>query len=90
MASVSVLVLRLSPPDERGANGAALQICDVLASASLVGLAGVLLASITSPSAAITAIDLVMAAVAGIGVALAGRLRDKRGPATGPDVGLRG
>jgi len=79
MASVSVLVLQLSPADERGANGAALQICDVLASATLIGIGGVLLAAVTSHggriSVALTLIDLVMAGVAALGVALAGRLR---------------
>jgi len=48
MASVSVLTLNLSPPAERGANGAALQICDVLASATLIGLGGVVLATVTA------------------------------------------
>ena len=79
MASVSVLVLQLSPEDERGANGAALQICDVLASATLIGIGGVLLAAVTSHggrvSVALTLIDLVMGGVAALGVALAGRLR---------------
>jgi MFS family permease len=79
MASVSVLTLRLSPPQERGANGAALQICDVLASATTVGLGGVLLTAVAAPggdiSAGLTLIDLAMAAFAGLGVALAGRLR---------------
>src|SRR5262249_38707783 len=79
VASVSLLVLQLSPENERGANGAALQICDVLTSAALIGVGGVLLAAVTrhggSVSLALTLIDLVMAAVAGIGVALAGRLR---------------
>jgi len=79
MASVSVLVLQLSPEDERGANGAALQICDVLASATLIGIGGVLLAAVTSHggrvSVALTLIDVVMAGVAALGVALAGRLR---------------
>jgi hypothetical protein len=79
MASVSVLVLQLSPADERGANGAALQICDSLGSATLIGTGGVLLAAVTSHggrvSVALTMVDLVMAGVAALGVALAGRLR---------------
>jgi hypothetical protein len=79
MASVSVLTLKLSPPAERGANGAALQICDVLASATLIGLGGVVLATVTahghSASLALTIVNIAMAAVAATGVALAGRLR---------------
>ena len=75
MASLSVLVLDQSGAAERGANGAALQIADVLASASLIGLAGVLLVAIRPMSLAITVIDLVMAAVAATGVLFAGRLR---------------
>ena len=79
MASISVLMLRLSPEGERGANGAALQICDVLASATLVGLGGVLLTAAVGHrggvSFGLTLIDLVMAAVAAAGVVLAGRLR---------------
>jgi MFS family permease len=75
MASTSVLVLDLSDAQERGANGAALQIADVLCSAGTIGLAGVLLAAIRPVSLAITAIDLMMAAVAATGVLLAARLR---------------
>jgi MFS family permease len=86
-ASISVLMLGLSPADERGANGAALQICDVLASATLVGLGGVLLTAVASHGGSLpvglTLIDLVMAAVAAVGVALAGRLR-VRGNSCGP------
>ncbi len=79
IASISVLMLRLSPVDQRGANGAALQICEVLASATLVGLGGVLLTTVAthggSASVGLTLIDLAMAAVAAVGVVLAGRLR---------------
>lgn len=79
MASTSVLTLRLSAPAERGANAAALQICDVLASATLIGTAGVVLAAVVthggSPSVALTIVDLIMASVAALGVAMAGRLR---------------
>jgi MFS family permease len=80
IASVGLLTLERSAPEERGANGAALQICDVLASATLIGLAGVVLATVArgggSASVALTIVDLTMAAVAAVGVALAGRLRD--------------
>jgi MFS family permease len=83
MATASVLMLELSPKDERGQNSAALQICDMLASASCVGLGGVLLATMTGGSgatpAAVAVIDLLMAGVAAVGVAVSGRVRRPEG-----------
>ncbi|HEY9390174.1 MAG TPA: MFS transporter [Mycobacteriales bacterium] len=79
MPTVSVLLLELSEKDERGQNSAALQICDLLCSAVGVGAGGVLLAALTpgagATTPAVVVIDLGMAAVALLGVAVAGRLR---------------
>lgn len=77
--SVSVLLMRLSPAAERGSHSAALQISDMLASAVTIGLGGVLLARIVPLPAAITTVDLTMAAIAGLGVLFAGRLRAPAG-----------
>jgi hypothetical protein len=79
MSSVSVLLLRLSPAAERGANSSALQIADSVSSALCIGLAGALVAAsarevLSLPVAAGT-LDLVMVAVALTGAALAGRAR---------------
>lgn len=85
LPTVSVLMLELSPKDERGQNTAALQICDMLSSAVCVGLGGVLLAVLNADRgatpAAIAGIDLLMAAVSGLGVLLAGRVRLPAAPA---------
>ncbi|HEV2088839.1 MAG TPA: hypothetical protein VGR21_11050, partial [Cryptosporangiaceae bacterium] len=79
MPSVGVLVLSLSPVSERGRNSAALQISDVLASAVCIGLGGVLVAAAVGGafglSEAVAAVDLAMAALAVLGVAVAGRVR---------------
>lgn len=84
LPSVSVLVLDRSQPADRGANSAALQICDVLGSAICVGLGGVLVAAAASrpagTSLAVTLIDLSMAALALVGALLAARLRPASGP----------
>ncbi len=79
MASIGVLLLRLTPPAERGANSSALQISDSACSALGIGLAGVLVAAsargvLSLPSAA-TTLNLVMVAVALIGALLATRAR---------------
>ena len=39
---LSVLLLKLSPPDEQGANTSALQLSDALTSSAALGLAGLL------------------------------------------------
>lgn len=79
MPTVSVLMLELSSHEERGQNSAALQICDMLCSAVCVGLGGVVLATVAggrgATPAAIILIDLTMAGIAVLGVAMAGRLR---------------
>jgi MFS family permease len=68
--SVSVLTLEYAPEGDRGFASAALQVCDMVFAALTIGLGGVLLttlAAATHPTAAIIAIDLLMA-----GLALAG------------------
>ncbi|WP_367136112.1 MFS transporter [Saccharothrix sp. HUAS TT1] len=78
MSSLSVLTLGASSEVDRGFNSAALQISDMLGSALLVGLGGVLVAtfaSATAPTAAVVPFDLLMAGVAVLGAVLAGRLR---------------
>ena len=79
MASIGVLLLRLTPPPQRGANSSALQISDSVASALCIGLAGALVAAsardvLPLPAAGAT-LDLVMAGVAITGATLAGRVR---------------
>ena len=79
MASIGVLLLRFTPPAERGANSSALQISDSVCSALCIGLAGALVAAsargvLPLPVAAGT-LNLVMVAVALTGAALAGRVR---------------
>ncbi|GAA3054795.1 MFS transporter [Actinokineospora globicatena] len=79
--SVNVLALRLAPTNERGFASSALQVSDMVFSAALVGLGGVLLAALAStaaPTAAVVPIDLVMAAVAVVGVLVFRRSTDER------------
>lgn len=94
MPAVSVLVLEMSRKDERGQNSAALQICDVLASAVCVGLGGVLLTTLGdgggATTLAVVLIDLLMAAVALSGAALAGRLRPRESGGVGVGSPKRG
>ena len=76
--AVNLLVLELSPANERGFNAAALQIADMLGSATLVGFGGVLLAAFASterPTAAVVPFNLLMGAVALTGAALFARRR---------------
>ncbi|MCC9308535.1 MFS transporter [Kitasatospora sp. RB6PN24] len=89
IASISVLMMKLSPPGAAGANSASLQVSDSLGTVLLVGLAGVLFAAggggaVTAatagagvPGAAFGTIFVVMAAVAVGGAALAGRVRPR-------------
>ncbi|NUT46809.1 MAG: MFS transporter, partial [Saccharothrix sp.] len=77
MSSLSVLTLAASSEVDRGFNSAALQIGDMLGSALLVGLGGVLVATFASadaPTAAVVPFDLLMAGVSVLGAVLAGRL----------------
>ncbi len=75
MSSVSVLVLASSTDADRGFNSSAVQISDMLGSALLVGLGGVVVttfASTAAPTAAIIPFDLAMAAIAVLGAFLTG------------------
>ncbi|MFE9428076.1 MFS transporter [Kitasatospora sp. NPDC006697] len=91
IASISVLMMKLSPPAEAGANSASLQLCDALGTVLLVALAGVLFAGFGGGAVAAAdagtgsvargayaAIFVVMAGVALLGAALAGRVRPAR------------
>lgn len=75
MPSLSVLTLAASTDADRGFNSSALQISDMLGSALMVGLGGVLvatLASTQSPTAALIPFDVLMAGVAILGAVLTG------------------
>jgi MFS family permease len=75
MSSLSVLTLAASTDADRGFNSSALQISDMLGSAFLVGLGGVLVATFAStqaPTAAVVPFDLAMAALAVLGAFLTG------------------
>lgn len=79
MSSLSVLLLRYTSEAERGSDSAALQLSDATSSALTTGLAGVLVAAVARGvlgyTAAFTAFDLAMAAVALVGLRAAGRVR---------------
>ncbi|MBV2154189.1 MFS transporter [Kitasatospora sp. SUK 42] len=91
VASVSVLMMKLSAPEDAGANSAALQMSDALGNVLLVGLAGVLFAAlgggslaaahetVTGPVApgAFAVIFLSMTGVALLGALLSGRVRTR-------------
>lgn len=77
MSSVGVLLLRYTTDATRGADSAALQLSDATSSALTTGIAGVLVAAaargaISSTTAFVT-LDLLMGAVAGLGVVAAGQ-----------------
>ncbi|WP_089106702.1 MFS transporter [Streptomyces hyaluromycini] len=87
IASASVLMLRLSAPEEAGANSAALQISDALSDVVLLAATGAAFASLGGGSmtgtagsgshpAAFVAVFLPMAGVALAGVWVTTRLRD--------------
>jgi MFS family permease len=68
--TIGVLVLEYAQPRDRGFASAALQVSDMLFSAAMVGLGGVLLATLasaTEPTAAMIPQDLLMAGVAVVG-----------------------
>ncbi|MFE2724558.1 MFS transporter [Kitasatospora sp. NPDC059327] len=89
VASVSVLMMRLSAPEDAGANSASLQMSDALGNVLLVGLSGVLFSALGGGSVAaahegaegagsagaFTVIFLTMAGVALVGAVLGGRVR---------------
>ena len=79
MSSLGVLLLRYTNDADRGTDSAALQLSDAVTSALTTGVAGVLVAAaargVLGYTAAFTTLDLAMVAVAGLGVAVAGRAR---------------
>lgn len=77
VASLGVLLLRLSPPEEAGANSAALQVSDSLWNVVLVGAAGTVFAALGGArhTAAFVAVFVPMAAIALAGTWVAARLR---------------
>jgi MFS family permease len=83
MSSIAVLLLRFTNDADRGADSAALQLSDAVVSAGTTGLAGVLVAAAVRGTigytAAFVALDLTMAALALLGVLIAGRARPPAG-----------
>ncbi|MBI1379114.1 MAG: MFS transporter [Frankiales bacterium] len=77
--AIGTLTLELSPPEDQGANVAALQVCDSVGSVLLVGLAGAIYgtAFAAGPVGAATFVTiwLVMAVVAALAVVAGGRIR---------------
>lgn len=87
-ASLGVLLLGLSAPEETGANSASLQVCDALGTIVQIGVCGVLFAGLGGASAAtatahhatpaaFAVVFAVTAAVALLGATLAGRARPR-------------
>lgn len=77
ISSGSVLLLKLSRPDEAGSNSASLQVSDALGNIVLVGASGVLFTALGGGSGhpgAFVAVFLSMAGVALLGVLVAARL----------------
>jgi MFS family permease len=73
--TLSVSVLRLSPPAEQGANSAALQICDVIGGIAGVSLAATIVAVAGTGQlhVAMRVADLLLGAITLLGIALAAR-----------------
>lgn len=96
VSSASVLLLKLSPPQDAGRNSASLQVCDALGNILLVAACGVLFAALGGGSvtvhavpgadvvpghpAAFAAVLLSMTGVALVGAAVTARLRPKSIP----------
>jgi MFS family permease len=72
-SSVSYLVLSQSPEGTVGYNSAAAQMADQLSTATMVGVGGAFLALLASPAVALPLLVAVVAALALLGVAAAGR-----------------
>ena len=92
MASVSVLLLELSPPQEQGANSAALQLSDALGGVLAIGFAGSVYAyAHARPGPDTVAFGVIFASMAALALAgslLAARLRPThRATPTGAAVG---
>ena len=81
MSSLGVLLLRFTTDETRGSDSAALQLSDATAGALTTGLAGMVVAAAArgaiSHTAAFVTQDLVMCAVAALGVVLAVRARPR-------------
>jgi MFS family permease len=79
MSSASVLMLACTTDADRGADSSSLQLADAVSSAVTTGLAGVLVAAAARGAlgytSAFTVLDLSMAALAALGLAVAGRAR---------------
>lgn len=83
MPSLSVRLLELSPPADRGFNSAALQIWDMLMCAACIGFGGVLLVAVAStdaPTPAVVPLNVLMAGLALTGAVLAARTRTGKAP----------
>lgn len=91
VASISVLMMKLSAPEDTGANSAAIQLSDALGNVLLIGLAGVLFAGLgggsvaaaeggTAPAGPFAVIFLVMTGVALLGALVSGRTGAGRKP----------
>jgi MFS family permease len=72
-SSVSYLLLQQAGSGEVGFAGSAAQLADQLATAALVGAGGALLAVLAPPAVALTVLVAVLAVLAGVGCAVAGR-----------------
>jgi MFS family permease len=75
MPAVAVLVLGQSPDDEQGFNSSAVQLAEVMATVTLVGLGGVLinvLGSTSHPGGPLLLFDLVLAGIAALGALIPG------------------
>ena len=85
MSSFGVLLLDATTDADRGRDSSALQLADAVAQAVTTGLAGILLAAaagaVLTYTQAFVAVDVSMAAIALLGVLLAGRTRTVPRPA---------
>jgi MFS family permease len=72
VSSVGVLVLKLSPPHDRGFNTAALQLSDLFGQSLVVGLGGVLVA-LLGPTAGWSPLNAALAVVTLFGAVVVSR-----------------
>lgn len=81
IASLGVLLLRLSPPEEAGANSAALQVSDALFNLVLISAAGTVFAALggAGHAGAFVAVFVPMVGLALVGAWVASRLRPTAG-----------
>lgn len=90
VSSLSVLMMRLSAPEDAGVNSAAIQLSDALGNVLATGLAGVLFAALgggsaaagpgaRAPAGAFAVVFAVMTSVALAGAAVSGRARGRAG-----------